>query len=95
MAAVLLNGCLDEVDVPADKSMEIVLKSYIPSASLSVKSEGVDYDSQVEGGLEMSIWRWDEGGSGDVSTMDPLSANLSGNPDPADEWKRAIHFTPA
>jgi len=95
MAAALLNGCLDEVDVPADKSMEIVLKSYIPSASLSVKSEGVDYDSQVEGGLEMSIWRWDEGGYGDVSTMDPLSANLSGNPDPVDEWKRAIHFTPA
>ena len=75
--------------------MEIALKSYVPTSTLMVKSEGLDSDSQVTGGLDLSMWRWDEGASTDLSTYSLLNAVLGGNPDPSDGWKREIHFNPA
>ena len=95
-AVALLCGCVDDLDVPQAGDMEIVLKSYVPTATLSVKSEGFDSDSQVAGGLNLSMWRWDEGNSStDLSTYQMLDAVLGGDPDPADGWKRDIHLQPA
>ena len=82
--------------MPLESDMEIVLRSYVPTSTLVVKSEGFDKDSQVTGGLHLSMWRWDEGNlSTDVTTYELLDAVLGGEPDPADEWKRDIHFQPA
>ena len=82
--------------MPLESDMEIVLRSYVPTSTLAVKSEGFDKDSQVTGGLDLSMWRWDEGNSStDVTTYQLLDAVLGGEPDPADEWKRDIHFQPA
>ena len=76
--------------------MEIVLRSYVPTSTLVVKSEGFDKDSQVTGGLDLSMWRWDQGNSStDVSTYELLNAELGGEPDPSDGWKRDIHLQPA
>lgn len=94
--AVLLSGCVDDLDIQHADDMEIVLKSYVPTATLAVKSEGFDSDSQVTGGLNLSMWRWDEGNSStNLSTYEMLNAVLGGDPDPADGWKRDIHFQPA
>ena len=95
-AVALLCGCVDDLDVPQADDMEIVLKSYVPTATLAVKSEGFDSDSQVTGGLDLSMWRWDEGNaSTDLKTYQMLDAELGGEPDPADGWKRDIHLQPA
>lgn len=95
-AVALLSSCVGELDLQHPDDMEIVLKSYVPTATLSVKSEGFDSDSQVAGGLNLSMWRWDEGNSStDLSTYRMLDAVLGGDPDPADGWKRDIHFQPA
>ena len=95
-AVALLSGCVGELDIQHPGDMEIVLKSYVPTATLSVKSEGFDSDSQVTGGLNLSMWRWDEGNSStNLSTYPMLDAVLGGDPDPADGWKRDIHFQPA
>ena len=95
-AVALLCGCVDNLDVPQADDMEIVLKSYVPTATLAVKSEGFDSDSQVTGGLDLSMWRWDEGNaSTDLKTYQMLDAELGGEPDPADGWKRDIHLQPA
>ena len=92
-AVALLCGCVDDLDVPQADDMEIVLKSYVPTATLAVKSEGFDSDSQVTGGLDLSMWRWDEGNaSTDLKTYQMLDAELGGEPDPADGWKRDIHL---
>ena len=94
--AVLLSGCVYDLDIQHADDMEIVLKSYVPTATLAVKSEGFDSDSQVTGGLNLSMWRWDEGNSStNLSTYEMLNAVLGGDPDPADGWKRDIHFQPA
>ena len=91
-----LFGCVRDLDVPLESDMEIVLRSYVPTSTLVVKSEGFDNDSQVTGGLDLSMWRWDEGNSStDVSEYELLSAELGGEPDPSDGWKRDIHFQPA
>ena len=79
-----------------ESDMEIVLRSYVPTSALVVKSDGFDSDSQVTGGLDLSMWRWDEGNSPtDVSEYELLNAELGGEPDPSDGWKRDIHFQPA
>lgn len=92
----LLFGCVRDLDEPLESEMEIVLRSYIPTSTLVVKSEGLDSDSQVTGGLDLSMWRWDQGNPPtDLSTYELLNAELGGEPDPSDGWKRDIHFQPA
>ena len=92
----LLCGCVRDLDVLLEDDMEIVLRSYVPTSALAVKSEGFDKDSQVTGGLNLSMWRWDEGNSStDVTAYEILNAVLGGEPDPSDGWKRDIHFNPA
>lgn len=92
----LLFGCVRDLDVLLEDDMEIVLRSYVPTSTLVVKSEGFDKDSQVTGGLDLSMWRWDQGNSStDVSTYELLNAELGGEPDPSDGWKRDIHLQPA
>ena len=97
LAAIISGSCADHLEIPQGKDMEIVLKSYVPTSTLMVKSEGFDSDSQVSGGLDLSMWRWDEGTtSTDLTNLTPpLVAVLGGTPDPSDGWKREIHFNPA
>ena len=96
LSAAILSGCVDEGDMIPEDQKEIVLRSSLTTASLSVKSEGYDYDTTVPGGLNLSMWRWDEGdASTDVRNKDILDATLGGDPDPTDDWRRDIHFQPA
>ena len=95
LAVILFGSCADHLEIQQARDMEIVLKSYVPTSTLMVKSAGFDSDSQVTGGLDLSMWRWDEGASTDLSTYSLLNAVLGGNPDPSDGWKREIHFNPA
>lgn len=97
LTGFLVSSCQDLFDVPiSDKDdMQIQLKTRIPVTSVMVKSEGWDYDSQIDGGLDLTMYRWDEGGVTDVKSLQPLDGVLGGTPNPADGWSRAIHIDPA
>ena len=94
--AVLIGSCQDAFD-EQDLSMEIQLKSFVPSVpSAKATTEGYDYDTVFDGdGLGISLLRWDSSGSTDPAVLisNPLTATL-GNPDPSDSWKRTITITP-
>lgn len=87
------HDIFDEAELEDD--MQIRLKSSILVTSVMVKSEGWDYDSQIDGGLSLSFYRWDEGGQTDVKRLQPLAGVLEGTPDPSDNWSRSIHINPA
>lgn len=93
LSASACHDIFDEAELEDD--MQIRLKSSIPVTSVMVKSEGWDYDSQIDGGLSLSFFRWDEGGQTDVKRLQPLAGVLEGTPDPSDNWSRSIHINPA
>ena len=95
-AVFALTSCNDLLDESViDDEMLITLKSSIPTSPLMAKSGALDYDSQVSGGLDLTMYRWDQGNSTDVTKLSALNAVLGGTPDPADGWKRSIHINPA
>lgn len=96
LAGLCIPSCHDIIDMDEpENDMLIQLKSSIPVTSVMVKSEGFDYDSQIDGGLGLSFFRWDEGGVTDVKRLEPLNGVLEGTPDPSDNWNRSIHINPA
>ena len=97
LAGFSVSSCHDLFDAPISDNddMKIQLKTRIPVTSVMVKSEGWDYDSQIDGGLGLTMYRWDEGGATDVKRLQPLNGVLGGTPNPADGWNRAIHIDPA
>ena len=96
LAGLAITSCHDWFDeTVSDDDMLIQLKSCIPTSPVMAKSEGWDYDSQIDGGLNLTMYRWDEGGSTNIASLSSLNGVLGGTPDPADGWKRSIHINPA
>ena len=96
IAGFAITSCHDIFDEAlTENDMLIQIKSCIPTSPVMVKSGGWDYDSQIDGGLNLTMYRWDEGGYTDVSRLSALNGVLGGTPDPADGWKRTIHINPA
>ena len=96
LTGLSVSSCHDIFDeAKPEQNMLIQLKSSIPVTSVMVKSEGFDYDSQIEGGLGLSFFRWDQGGNTDIKRLQALDGVLEGTPDPSDNWNRSIHMTPA
>ena len=91
---IVFYSCQDTLEEP-NLDLEIRLKSFVPSKPES-KSSAAEYDYNTEfagDGLDISVIRWDAGGSNDPKDMSPLKAKL-GNPDASDSWKRDITITP-
>lgn len=89
---LLMGGCRDEY---ADelKQNEIRIGARLTS-SVQSKADvdvGIDYDTQLQTPLDISLVRWDARDNNSIVGRQYINATL-GNPDATDEWKRPIDF---
>ncbi len=91
-ALLAFAGCRDDL-ADGFNPDEIRLDGQVVS-SVQTKADvevGIDYDTQLTNPLDISLVRWDEGGSSMVGRV-PIEATL-GNPDATGNWTRPISFT--